>query len=217
MNASMKQRLKSEGFIVIFVLVFMLALGLLAATGMRSVMTAERIAANERDRLLAFEAAESAAAEAVARINQGGTSSNQLGIYAAMHTLGSYSSFWLTTSSLPVGPLCLLVNGDPHVLYQLTERFNWALCARTAEKNYGNLVKPQYVIENMASAVLANTSPLRTRYHYRITARATGGSDQAEVIVQSHYFKDLDCHVAQNTCDLYQDPGSHRKVWRQLQ
>jgi len=213
----MKKRLKSEGFIVIFVLVFMLALGLLAATGMRSVMTAERIAANERDRLLAFEAAESAAAEAVVRINQGSTSSNQLGIYAGMHTLGSYSSFWLSTSSLTLGPLCLLVNGDPHVLYQLTEKFNWALCARTAEKNYGNLVKPQYVIENMAHAVVANTSPIRTRYHYRITARATGGSDQAEVIVQAHYFKDLICHVAENKCDLYQDPGSQKKVWRQLQ
>ena len=161
-----------RGITLILVLIFIVSLSLVAAVGMRNVGTGERVVANERDRSLAFQGAESAGREAVAKITDGTVTALATGRYTAPLTRGGNAEFWRTTSSLEV---------DTCASTDVTKRFNWAECAATASSTYGNSEAPRYVVEILPPAVI---SPTITEQWYRVTSRASGGSNQADVILQ---------------------------------
>ena len=150
-------------------LVFVMALSLTVAVGMRHVFIGERSAAHERDRSLAFQAAESAGREAIARISTGPMPSLH-----PRFARGANADFWRTTSDLVPAGDCAVA--DP------AQRFNWDLagCAASASSAYGNHKAPQFIVEKMPT--VDNGSEWEC--WYRITTRAAGGSNEADVILQ---------------------------------
>lgn len=161
-----------RGITLILVLIFIVSLSLIAAVGMRNVGTGERVVANERDRSLAFQGAESAGREAVAKITDGTVTTMTTGLYAVPLPRGGNAEFWRTTSSLAV---------DVCASTDVTKRFDWVNCAAPAGNTYGNSLAPRYVVETLPPVVI---SPTITEQWYRVTSRASGGSDQADVILQ---------------------------------
>lgn len=165
-------RKKQSGVTLILVLVFMVSLSLIAAVSMRTVNVGERVVANERDRALAFQGAESAGREAVAKITA--TTFPVTGYYTQLTPLnrGGDADFWRTTSGKPVGAC----NSNA-----ITKRFDWDNCSAIADSLYGNSANPRYVIEAMPDVVVSSSV---TEKWYRITSRAVGGSNEADVILQ---------------------------------
>lgn len=180
---------RQKGITLIMVLIFMVTLSLIAAVGMRSVMVGERTVANELDRNLAFQVAESAGREAVARITAGTHATLAQGYYLNPSMYGGNIQFWQTTSSLPEATVCNAPAG---------QRFKWSIatgtiCSAPATQtflpaaapgvtSYPNTFVPRYVIERMPAQASASTG--NTDCWYRITSRSTGGSGQADVILQ---------------------------------
>lgn len=167
-----RSRAAQRGFSLIIVLIFLVTLSVIAAAGIREILSGERINANARDRSLAFQAAESTGREALRHINSTGVTGVTTGYYTAPFAGGGDVSFWRTTSSLTQAANCT---------YSSTTRFNWTSCAATATSNYGNTNAPQYVIEQMP--VISAGSGSGEQW-YRITTRASGGSGEADVILQ---------------------------------
>lgn len=172
-----------RGITLILVLIFIVSLSLIAAVGMRNVNTGERTVANERDRALAFQGAESAGREAVAKITAGSFPASGYYTQATKLNRGGNAEYWRTTSSLlaekdikdPV------VACTPSILNDTARRFDWINCAIVADSDYGNSVNPRYVIEELPDVVVSATV---TEKWYRITSRAAGGSNEADVILQ---------------------------------
>lgn len=175
-----------KGITLIMVLIFMVTLSLVAAVGMRGVITGDKVVANERDRTLAFQAAESAGREAVALINAMPTATHTLNVTSTGPNNGHLSrggnaEFWRSTSTLTLATGC-----EPAA----NERFNWdaaaavsangVSCATTSAVTYDNAVAPKYFIELLPSVVNGTT----TDCWYRVTSRATGGTRESEVILQ---------------------------------
>lgn len=169
-----------RGITLIMVLIFMVTLSLIAAVGMRGVITGERVVANERDRAIAFQGAESAGREAI-RLIATKDSSN----FSArpMFPLGGNIQHWQTTSALDASS-CSLTLADAGV-----KRYDWAsdrspakpdCSTKTAEK-LGNLTEPRYVIEFTSEVP---SQPGKKECWYRVTSRATGPSGEADVILQ---------------------------------
>jgi type IV pilus assembly protein PilX len=178
MNTPTTQAAPNEhGITLIVVLIFMVGLSLLAAVGMRQVMTGERINANSRDRVLAFQAAESAGREAIAKV-KAGLVAGASGYYTTPFAGGGNAAYWQTTSSLPENSACT---------YDSAKRFNWGACAAavTASSKYSNGDAPQYVIEKMPNV----TTTATPEEWFRITTRASGATKSADVILQLMYSK----------------------------
>jgi type IV pilus assembly protein PilX len=162
-----------RGITLVLVLIFIVSLSLIAAVGMRNVSMGERVVANERDRSRAFQGAESAGREAVAKISGGTASVLASGYYTAPLARGGNAEFWRTTSNLTADATCAFTD--------TTKRFDWGSCAASAASAYGNSTSPQYVIEKLPNVVV---SPTITEQWYRVTSHASGGSNEADVILQ---------------------------------
>ncbi len=162
-----------RGITLILVLIFVVSLSLIAAVSMRNVTTGERVVANERDRSLAFQAAESAGREAVAQITAGTEVGLATGYYATALARGGNAEFWRTSSNLLADNTCAFTD--------VTRRFDWTSCSAPAASAYGNSVNPRYTIERLPDIV---RSPTITEQWFRITSHASGGSNEADVILQ---------------------------------
>jgi type IV pilus assembly protein PilX len=178
-----------RGISLVLVLIFMTVLSTVAAVSMRGVLTGERAVANELDRNLAFQVAESAGREAVALITTGKHVALKEGYYMAPSQFGGNTGFWQTSSSLPEATVCDAPAG---------QRFKWSIasgviCSAAASQTflpnddkgnpiYANIAVPRYVIERLPAQPSEVTG--QTDCWYRITTRATGGSNQADVILQ---------------------------------
>jgi type IV pilus assembly protein PilX len=166
---------RQRGITLILVLIFIVSLSLIAAVAMRNVGTGERVVANERDRAIAFQGAESAGREAVAKITAGTAAALATGYFGAPIARGGDADYWRTSSSLGADTC------PPTVSPSTPVRFNWSTCAASAGTDYGNKSAPQYVIEKHPDVVISATV---TEHWYRITTRAAGGSNEADVILQ---------------------------------
>lgn len=173
---------KENGITLIMVLIFMVTLSLIAAIGMRGVITGDKAVANERDRALSFQAAESAGREAIAAIKDPARTAP----YPATLPLGGNAEHWRTTSGLTAATDCK----DPIPLTDAgVKRYKWdknkdaanPYCSIEASSKFGNAVKPRYVIELMPGI---NISATQADCWYRVTSRATGGTQEADVILQ---------------------------------
>lgn len=161
-----------QGITLILVLIFIVSLSLIAAVSMRNVTTGERVVANERDRSLAFQGAESAGREAVALITALNETTLATGYYALPLAQGGNADFWRTSSNLVADTTCAFTN--------VALRFDWPTCSAAASNAYGNSVMPRYAIERLPDVV----SGAVTQQWFRVTSHATGGSNEADVILQ---------------------------------
>lgn len=171
-----------RGASLVVALVFLLILTVIGVTAMSTSTLDEKMAGNLKDRFVAFQTAESTLRDAEQAI--------KLNSYGA-------SSF---TSACTNG-LCLPSTSDPVWLAST----NWSVArpygSVTGAPALPDVVTPQYLIEDVkdptggqGSAGSLGTgfgpaAPLAASNYYRITARSTGASGKAEVMLQEIYAK----------------------------
>ncbi len=176
-----KTKNKQHGITLIMVLIFIVTLSLIAAVGMRGVITGDRVVANERDRSIAFQGAESAGREAVKLI----ATKNGANFHArAIFPLGGNIEHWRTTSALDASD-CLIPLASSGI-----KRYDWETersvakpdCSTKTTEKFGNVSEPRYVIE--FTSEVPNTATGKKECWYRVTSRAIGLSGEADVILQ---------------------------------
>lgn len=161
---------KQGGMTLLVGLILLVMLIVISLIGFRNTTLSERMTGNAVDRNVSFQSAENAGKEGIAAIEAGSLSGT--GYYATPLSNGGNTSFWTQGTGVAVSCIDDLF-------------FSWATScsADVAEKYANNAQKAQYVIELLSSV----TSNGRTVSTYRVTSRSTGGSGQAEVVLQSIY------------------------------
>jgi type IV pilus assembly protein PilX len=169
-----------SGAVLIISLIMLLLLTLIGTTGMQSTSLEEKMAGNMRDKNLAFQAAESALSAAEATL---------FPVPPVFDNPGT-GGFYSAASTIPT-PAAIMTDGF------------WAnglagappTVATSTVNALGNgIVSPVYIIQELASACYPSSTPdgicpagEATLTPYRITVRATGGSTNTVVILQSIY------------------------------
>lgn len=169
-----------RGFVLIMALVFMVLLTIIALTAMSTTSLEEKMAGNSKDRNLAFQSAETALLTGEnwinAQISKPVFPNNASGLYVKSTTGTDVwdSVNWAGTSNLvvyPNTPTQTVSGGLPNINTQ-----------------------PKYIIEDLGevpetggSKVLPGSYKGKGNTVVRITARGTGGTDAAQVMVQSTY------------------------------
>jgi type IV pilus assembly protein PilX len=187
---------KQHGITLIMVLIFIVTLSLVAAVGMRGVITGERVVANERDRAIAFQGAESAGRVAIELINTKSTSNFHA---RPPFPLGGNIEHWRTTSSLNSSK-CNVALAEAS-----THRYDWSTdwstakpeCSVKTPEKYDNKEAPRYVIEAMPSFKNAGN---KRECWYRVTSRASGPTGEADVILQVMYSVEIPWTAAVDNC-----------------
>lgn len=156
-------------------LILLVMLTVISIIGFRNTTLSERMTGNAVDRNVSFQSAESAGKEGIAVIEAGSLSG--AGYYATPLPNGGNTNYW-TQGAGPASSTCT------------TEAvFSWTICAASVATKYANNAQnAQYVIE-LLSQVTTGTGPVTTVSNYRVTSRSTGGSGQADVVLQSIYSK----------------------------
>lgn len=166
-------RFQQCGATLIVALILLLVLTVIGVAGMQDTTMQEKMVGNMRDRNLAFQAAEGAL--------RGGER------YLQSATLPAFANQQgLINKNYPG-----LRSGDP----AFWETYPWATnsISYSTSAVYSQLsVVPRYVIEEVPTVFetpgeSVKFSSLREIKSYRVTARATGGSTDAVVILQSTY------------------------------
>jgi type IV pilus assembly protein PilX len=180
------------GVVLVISLIMLLMLSMIGITGMQTTGLEEKMAGNMRDSNIAFQAAESAlvAGETV--------------LAAAKPAIS------ITCPGAPTGyylPLDAGCDGGAPDNKPVWESINWSASANplktveypdTAGNFTGLSAKPRYIIELLPGTVCRDsggtrvvvtpcTAPNATYKTYRITSRATGGTESAVVMLQSTY------------------------------
>ncbi|AHK80446.1 hypothetical protein M911_16365 [Ectothiorhodospira haloalkaliphila] len=159
-----------KGSALIVSLVLLLVITLLAVAGMQNTTLQERMSGNYRDRDLAFQAAEYALRSGEARLEAatlpsfGGTEPGLIQVLPGGHAVQVWNGYsWDSASATPVH----------------TAAFDVASAPRYVVEQLPPMPDPQ--------SSLAVDEPVGDIEVFRITARATGGTADAVVILQSTY------------------------------
>jgi type IV pilus assembly protein PilX len=163
-------------------IVSLIILVLMTLLGLSSISTSsleEKMTANLRDHELAFQAAEIALRDAEKRISAFVTE-------PIATQDGSNENTWNTNAMDPTP-----TNAAP---WWLERDAAWWSANGVASVNVANVATPpRYIIEELVfdndDENKGTGSPVDGIVHYRITARGTGGSDQARVLLQSTVIK----------------------------
>ncbi|MGF1642088.1 MAG: PilX N-terminal domain-containing pilus assembly protein [Thiotrichales bacterium] len=165
-----------RGFTLIVALIVLMVITLTAMTAVRSVTLEERMIANDRDRALAFQAAEAAVRDGIAWLeSQGGPIVTSTDGETGVWTLGGVSldqlytpAFWNDTENLHPYPLSAALNDVAGVVEQ-----------------------PRFLVEELAFVPddndPATIAARRGFFYYRITARGLGGTESARSLVQAFH------------------------------
>ena len=160
-----------SGAVLIISLIMLLLLALISTTAIQFTSLEEKMAGNMRDKNLAFQSAESALNVAEASLNP----PTVLPVFVDAGTDGFYSD----TSIIPTAAAIL------------TDSFWTANLHATSPVNtLGNgIAPPVYIIQKLPVACFKVACPQASDFStpYRITVRATGGSTNTVVILQSIY------------------------------
>ena len=169
-------------------LILLSMLMVISVIGFRNTTLSERMTGNALDRNTSFQSAESAGKEALTLIESGSLvpGVGVAGYYDASHVLtkGGGSLFWTSTVASGYGaPGCFTTALTADV-------FNWTDCAAQVPTIYANNAsKALYVIELIGSQVSCASPVQTTSISYRVTSKSTGGSGNAEVVLQTIYNK----------------------------
>ena len=181
-------RSRQRGMTLIIGLILLMMLMSISVIGFRNTTMSERMTGNALDRNTSFQSAESAGKEALTVIESGTLSG--VGYYDASHiqTKAGGSLFWTSNATPPtIGTPAI----DCFTTATLTANvFNWTGCAAEVPTKYANnATKALYVIELIGSQSNC-ASPVQTdSKSYRVTSKSTGGSGNAEVVLQTIYNK----------------------------
>lgn len=190
-------RVRQQGAALVVGLIMLLLLTLIGVAGMRDTLLQEKMAGNMRDREMALQAAEAALRAGEAELMKlDEPVFNGSGRYDTAKTTAtaredkngnnvSEAFFWATVwgdDKWDDGNSVLYPNALPGVKDKpryVIERLNPNMTDRS---KYSPITSEGYV----ASAALEEVTTVDTP-DYRVTARGTGMTDDAEVIVQSTY------------------------------
>lgn len=172
-----------SGVALVLALVFLLLLTLIGISALNTTSLEEKMANNAKDRNLAFQAAESALnlgeSWIYAQIGKPYFPNNSVGLYVP------------ETDATPVWD-DVNWSGSSVVTYPNTP-------TASGSGTLGKVnTQPKYIIEDMGETQESGGSlTMETRYRskgttiLRITARGTGGTDAAVVVLQSTYARDF--------------------------
>lgn len=175
---------RQKGAVLVISLIMLLLLTLIGASSMQTSSLEEKMAGNIRDEDLAFQAAETAL-----RLAEAVVATNHLAFSVATNGTGSNGLYTTIGATL----------SDPLGFWKTVD---WSSSTAVATYSGGTLNNissaPLYIIEelptsggnstNSGGSLEAGTAgSSQTISWYRITARGTGGSNNAVVIVQSIY------------------------------
>jgi len=171
----------SEGIVLVTCLVILLILTMLALSSVQSSSLQELITRNQRDSNLAFNAAEAAIVVAEARIAALTDISYAVDASPLIYDSISLGALDLSASDLWSNAASICSAGD-------------ATCAIQ-----GVSMQPRYVIEHIGTLVsdedrlnldnIGQNPNICCTQMFRVTARGTGGTDSAVVMLQSTFGK----------------------------
>ena len=193
----MKRAHRQGGAALVMALVVLLALLVIGVSAARNAQQAEKAARSERDRHIAFHAAESALADAETDIEGG---RDPVSARAQYFARGSAAGFLDGCGADAALGLCLPVPAPGAPAWQQA-----ALAAPEAGKcvEFGRFTGarlptghaalparlPRYIIELMPFARAGEDAATRTGNFYRITAIGFGARSTTHVVLQTYYFK----------------------------
>lgn len=176
---------RQQGVALVLALVFLLLLTLLGITALNTTALDEKMANNVRDRNLAFQSAESALSLAenwiYTQIGKPVFPNNSAGLYLTANALSATENWDSVNWS-----------GSNVVTYPNTP-------TASGSGALGKInTQPKYIIEDMGevpesggSLVMSSSYKSKGTTVMRVTARGTGGTDAAVVMLQSTYGRDF--------------------------
>ncbi len=186
-------RSRQHGMTLIIGLILLVILMVISTIGFRNTTLSERMTGNAFDRNTSLQSAENAGIEAVRLIVANGFNAALRGHYnpALAGGVGGGTAFWTQGAGATLVPSACAS----------TEPFSWTSCSASVATRYTfatnansaqNAELAQYVIELLsrvesAPTIGAQATPGRRVSTYRVTSRSTGGSGNAELVLQSIY------------------------------
>lgn len=190
-----------RGAALVTALVIMLALMIVGVSAARTALHAEKSARGERDRYIAFQAAEAALADAERDIEGGQDAASARAMLFARDNAQGFAIACGAAPNVNVG-LCLPAVEPAHPTWQSAELalpdqrpFHSVEYGQfTGAKmpvGQGTLPQrlPRYIIELMPLARAGDDAAQRTGNFYRITAIGFGASETTSVVLQAYYLK----------------------------
>ena len=173
-------RSHQHGMTLMVGVILLAMLMVITAIGFRNTTLSERMTGNAFDRNTSFQSAENAGKEALQAIETGTVFVS--GYYSVPLPGGGDTAFWTQGAGAAVLPPACAT----------TRPFSWTSCSASVASKYTfatnansaqNAQPAQYAIELLPPAVGSTDST------YRVTTRSTGGSGDAEVVLQSIYVR----------------------------
>jgi type IV pilus assembly protein PilX len=169
---------QQRGMTLLVGLILLVMLMSISVVGFRNTTLSERMTGNVVDRNTSFQSAESAGKEALAVIEAGTFNAATLGHYNPALSGGGNTSFW-NQGAGAVTAACTT-----------TTPFSWTSCAAAVATKYtNNAENAKYVIEQLSQTTVSSGGSTTITTNYRVTSRSTGGSGNAEVVLQVLYTK----------------------------
>ncbi len=172
-------RTRQAGAVLVVSLMLLVIMTLIGVTAMRSTIMEEKMAGNTRDSMLAMQAAETALldaenfAENTIQSLAAAFDGNQPGLYPTGNIPDPFAqATWGAGASLPYSGTYNSVATQPRYIIELIGPVGSAAG--------GDLTAGDSYDENASAGI---------PYAFRITARGTGGTDNARSILQSNYVR----------------------------
>ncbi len=168
---------RQSGVVLIISLIMLLLLSLIGVTGMQVTSFEEKMAGNSRNQNLAFQAAEAGLRGAENYLDSmvlpSGFDGTEIGLLSEVTPDPSYNSLatWSASNSAEYSSGLAIINSEPRYIIKYVRDV-------ITDKNTG-LNLGGYGEKLSGSQITV----------FRVTSRGTGGTDNARVILQSHYGK----------------------------
>lgn len=182
----MKMHNKQQGIVLVVSLIMLLMMTLLGLSAMKTSLMEEKMAGNSRDLTLAFHATETALRDAEMWI------ANQTLLPVPAST-GGANRVWIKDSMDPYPLNAVSWWQEVNDVNKINQAW-WLNKAKVYGSAINNIkTKPHSLIEEKVRIITTPggsvKSEIEQMVYYQITARGTGGSDQARALLQSTVVK----------------------------
>ena len=168
-------RARQRGMTLLVGLILLLMLSVLSTIGFRNTTLSERMTGNSLDRNVSFQSAESAGKEALQAICSNQFNAATAGHYSVPIAQGGTSNYWTQGD----GAAAVSAANCP-----TTTPFSWRSCAASVGTKYANNASnAKFTIERLKQG----SNAAGTMSTFRVTSRSTGGSGNADVVLQTIY------------------------------